>query len=208
MMTSSNPKSLKTEQREARAARILQAAQELLLDKGYHAASMDEIAAHVGISKGTLYLHFKSKEALLFVLIAQEMERFIALMDTIMQEPRSVRERIERILLESYRSIRDRRQFLVALSAIGLNKGLIRDRFEQQVNTAGLIDRLTSLFEEGKSRGEFATALPTSMLVLIFLGLLEVYSSEPSAIEQMSPDQFAHAVSRLFFHGLLAGAPR
>lgn len=207
-MTSRNPKSLKTEQREARAARILEAAHELLLEKGYHAASMDEIATHVGISKGTLYLHFKSKEDLLFVLIAQEMERFIALMDGIMQEPRSVRERVERILIESYRAIRDRRQFLVALHAIGLNKGLLRDRFEQQVNTAGLIDRLTMLFEEGKSRGEFVTALPTSMLVLIFLGLLEVYSSEPSDIDQMSPDQFAEAMSRLFFHGLLADDQR
>ena len=60
--------SLKERQREERAALILRAASDLLIEKGYHDASMDEIAARAGISKGALYLHFAGKEALLSLI--------------------------------------------------------------------------------------------------------------------------------------------
>ena len=63
--------SLKEKQREERTALILQAAYDVLIEKGYYEASMDEIATRVGISKGTLYLHFKSKEDLIFMLIEE-----------------------------------------------------------------------------------------------------------------------------------------
>ncbi|MFL5699301.1 MAG: helix-turn-helix domain-containing protein, partial [Ktedonobacteraceae bacterium] len=60
------PRTLKERQRQEREALILQAAEEVLIEKGYHEMSMDEIAARVGISKGTVYLHFASKEDLVF----------------------------------------------------------------------------------------------------------------------------------------------
>ena len=61
--------SFKARQREARTALILQAAHDELIAKGYRDVAMDEIAAQVGISKGTLYLHFASKEALVVRLL-------------------------------------------------------------------------------------------------------------------------------------------
>ncbi len=56
------PLSLKERQRREREELILQVAEEVLLEKGYYEASIDEIAARVGIAKGTVYLHFASKE--------------------------------------------------------------------------------------------------------------------------------------------------
>lgn len=49
---------------DARREAILRVAREVFLKEGYAAASMSAIAARVGGSKGTLYNHFKSKEAL------------------------------------------------------------------------------------------------------------------------------------------------
>ena len=43
---------------EERAGRILDAAAELLLRWGYKRVSIEEIARHAGIGKGTVYLHF------------------------------------------------------------------------------------------------------------------------------------------------------
>jgi AcrR family transcriptional regulator len=43
---------------------ILDATNRLLGSKGYEAMSMDDIAAEVGIAKGSLYKHFESKETL------------------------------------------------------------------------------------------------------------------------------------------------
>lgn len=46
---------------EARRAQILAAALRCFSDKGYHEATMDDLAREAGLSKGSLYWHFKSK---------------------------------------------------------------------------------------------------------------------------------------------------
>jgi AcrR family transcriptional regulator len=50
--------------KEARPAEIVEAALEVFAEKGFSAARIDDVAARAGISKGTLYLYFKSKEEL------------------------------------------------------------------------------------------------------------------------------------------------
>jgi AcrR family transcriptional regulator len=47
--------------RSARRAQLLGAAQEVFVDRGYHAAAMDEIAERAGVSKPVLYQHFPGK---------------------------------------------------------------------------------------------------------------------------------------------------
>ncbi len=196
--------SLKEMQRQERTGLILQAAYDVLVEKGYYEASMDEIAARVGISKGTLYLHFKSKEDLIFLLIEQETDKFLALIDPIMTANSSVRSRLEQILLESYTRIQNGRPFLLALRSIGLNKGVISDRLEQQAGMAGLIERLTRLFEEGQQRGELEATIPTAIMVSLFLRLMEVYSLDQAEIHHVSPESLLQTVSQLFFQGVLA----
>jgi AcrR family transcriptional regulator len=54
---------------------ILYGAREIFLLNGYAGASMDEIAVQAGVSKGTLYNHFDSKDDLFKSLIYAEGER-------------------------------------------------------------------------------------------------------------------------------------
>lgn len=60
------------EMREARAQRILDAASTLILGYGYHKTTMDDIARQAGVGKGTLYLHWSTREALFTALILRE----------------------------------------------------------------------------------------------------------------------------------------
>jgi AcrR family transcriptional regulator len=55
---------LKEQQLRLRESVILQAVNQLLAQKGYDAMTVDEVAAHVGLTKPSLYKHFESKEAL------------------------------------------------------------------------------------------------------------------------------------------------
>jgi TetR/AcrR family acrAB operon transcriptional repressor len=68
-----------------REQRILDAAAELIAHYGYDKTTMDEIAHEAGISKGAIYLHFKSKEALFEALLLRASdavaERFLELID-------------------------------------------------------------------------------------------------------------------------------
>ena len=61
---------------------ILEAARELLSEKGYAAMSMDELASQVGISKPTLYTYFPNKDDLVVQTAVREMERFLALIES------------------------------------------------------------------------------------------------------------------------------
>src|SRR5947209_10098101 len=71
------PRSLKEKQRQEREALILQAAEEILAEKGYHETSMDEIAARVGVAKGTVYLHFPSKEELVIAIFERSLQQVL-----------------------------------------------------------------------------------------------------------------------------------
>ena len=91
-------RSLRERQRQEREELILRAAEEVLLEKGYHNTSIDEIAARVGIAKGTVYLHFASKEALVFALLMRGMQKLIQEINVIIAMKHSARSRLEDIL--------------------------------------------------------------------------------------------------------------
>jgi AcrR family transcriptional regulator len=52
------------EYKEAAKNRILETAYRVFSEKGYRLTTMDDIATKLGVSKGTLYLYFNSKEEL------------------------------------------------------------------------------------------------------------------------------------------------
>jgi AcrR family transcriptional regulator len=54
----------KEREKEHRKAEILQAAHDIFFEKGLLSATMDEIAEKAELSKGTLYIYYKSKEDL------------------------------------------------------------------------------------------------------------------------------------------------
>lgn len=56
----------------AKRRQIIDGARAVFLSDGFDAASMNEIARAAGVSKGTLYVYFDSKEALFEALIREE----------------------------------------------------------------------------------------------------------------------------------------
>ena len=57
--------------KEARPAELIAAALDLFVERGFAATKLDEVAARAGVSKGTLYLYFSSKEELFKAVIQQ-----------------------------------------------------------------------------------------------------------------------------------------
>src|SRR5215471_5026751 len=102
------PRSLKEKQRQEREALILKAAEEVFLEKGYHETSIDEIAARVGIAKGTVYLHFPSKEDLVIALAERDMLKLLDLVETNAASSSTTREKLETIFQTIYRAFFNR----------------------------------------------------------------------------------------------------
>jgi AcrR family transcriptional regulator len=75
-------------QRARRATRILDSAADLLLRHGYRRVTIDDVTAAAGIGKGTVYLHWKSREKLFGAVFARELLRAAGeLRDAIRKEP-------------------------------------------------------------------------------------------------------------------------
>jgi AcrR family transcriptional regulator len=66
---------------------LLAAASRVFAQRGYHGASMNEIAAEAGFSKGALYWNFASKEDLFFALLDALDERVRALVSAATRAP-------------------------------------------------------------------------------------------------------------------------
>ena len=64
-----------TETRDAKTARIVEAAKQLFLETPFDAVSMEAVAQAARVSKGTLYARFKGKEALFSFLMAEELHK-------------------------------------------------------------------------------------------------------------------------------------
>ncbi len=163
-------RSLKERQRQERAALILQAAEEVLAEKGYHETSMDEIAARVGVAKGTVYLHFPSKEDLVFALFEQELVTSQQMIEQAVATTEPAREKLEHILQHTYQ---------------------------------GLLGKRMQLLQEGKAAGEFDPAIPTSVMLTLFFGLLSPMRYEQLLIrEQIPPEELVRHVGRIYFDGI------
>lgn len=77
--------------------RILRAALEVCAQRGVAAARMEEIAARAGVSKGTLYRFFESKEDLLLATILASYEQGLKHVDADLQGGRDPRDRLARL---------------------------------------------------------------------------------------------------------------
>ncbi|HVV12791.1 MAG TPA: helix-turn-helix domain-containing protein [Amycolatopsis sp.] len=80
------------EERQERAERILDAAAELLLRFGYRKVTIDDVATQAGIGKGTVYLHWKTREALFQSVFRRELAAAAdELVATLQSNPREIR---------------------------------------------------------------------------------------------------------------------
>ena len=98
MKTSTAPKLSRAEQAAQRKELILQAALNEFSEKGFSASRMDDIAKAAGVAKGTLYLHFKDKEALFSALIEKLISPMVQQIEAPLLAGESVRIHLQKIL--------------------------------------------------------------------------------------------------------------
>lgn len=61
--------------------KLLQAAMDIFIAKGYHAASVDDVARQAGVSKGLLYHYFSGKEGLLEAMVNNRIQEVVEVME-------------------------------------------------------------------------------------------------------------------------------
>lgn len=77
-----------------RRTAILSAAEKIFATRGFHTATMDEIAQESAVAKGTVYLYFKSKDDLLFSILEQRMIEHNQELGVILDKAKSLAEAV------------------------------------------------------------------------------------------------------------------
>ena len=80
---------------------ILEAAAQIFGEKGYHAASMQDIAKAVDLRKASLYHHVSSKQEILFEILDNSLDMLIGKMEEVIAQPFSPEEKL-RLAMRSY----------------------------------------------------------------------------------------------------------
>lgn len=138
-MTPTTARARDAEARRARAERILDAAGELLLRWGYKRLTMDDVAEQAGIGKGTIYLHWTTREDLFLAVIAREFGSAIeGLLEKMRAEPEAA---LLHNLMPSYFAALMGRPLLRAAIAVdpqtfGKFKGCIGEILDTKIRTA------------------------------------------------------------------------
>ncbi len=193
---------------EARAA-ILDAAEQVLAEQGIHAARMDDIAARVGVSVGTLYNYFEDRKQLLKALLEVRGRELLAMLDTELERSQGTpyRARLHgflRCILEHART--HFQLFTLILEEVlkhGLSSGedVSREQ-EQSLEITRRIERLTQQgVEEGALRPEDARHYPTLLLGMLRGALVRQFLEK----QPVPVDELISLLLRCFLDG---AAPR
>jgi AcrR family transcriptional regulator len=188
-------------------ARILQAARVRLLASGYSSLTMDELAHDLGMSKKTLYRHFRSKDDIIDAIIEEIGQAIRDRMDSFLTNPK----------------LNFTQKLCALVEVVGSNlalasPGLLHDlqRFAPQLyqkiddlrqrNVPYVFGRLIRAgLAEGKVRPEIDPAFAVEFWLQAIRGLVH-----PAVLErtQLTPRQTLERAIHLFFGGLLSPAGR
>ena len=199
--------------KEARPEEIVAAALDVFVERGYAAARLDEVAHRAGVTKGTIYLYFDSKEALFKAVVRQTIVANIALAEeTVAQHQGTTRE----LLLQLVRGLwelagRSRLSGIPKLIiAESVNfPGLARFYYEEAIRRALRV--FASVLQRGVDSGEFRpldveTAARLAIAPLV-LALVFKHSLEPCVKEPFGPPGYIETHLDLFLRGIAKQPP-
>ena len=194
--------------KEAVRESILDATDRLLARFGYRKMTVEDIAAEAGIGKGTIYLHFSSKEEVVLSHVDRIVDRLIQQhLAVIARSKHTALERIRQMLLARvlfrFDSIQHYTQSLNDLLA-ALRPGLLARRaryFEEEAQI------FAEVIAEGRASGEFEVEndmAAARALLEATNGLLPYSLSTNELGERDEVERRTSAIADLLLRGLLS----
>jgi len=141
---------------DERKTQIINAAEGVFMEKGFDQARMDDIAEETGLSKGTLYLYFKSKDDLIIAILDRMFQREFIQFDSLNLSELSAIDTIWKItdlltkdILGLQRLIPIVYQFL----ALAFRNKYVQLALKKYINR--YVDVLVPIIQHGIDSGEF-----------------------------------------------------
>lgn len=172
---------------EVRKDQILDAASEVFSEKGVHESRMDDIVDKSGLSKGTLYWYFKSKDDILIGIFDRIFSREFAELEILSQADGTA---TEKLMLYTERTLEDVNRMLRLMPlayeffSLAFRRKFVQDAFKRYINQ--YIGILENIFKEGIQSGEFRQVNPTEVAITtgaIFEGTILLWVYDHSIVQ-------------------------
>jgi AcrR family transcriptional regulator len=147
--------------RSARRKQLLNAAQDVFVAQGYHAAAMDDIAERAGVSKPVLYQHFQSKLELYLALLDTHCDALASRTRAVMASTTDNKERVE-AAIRAYFDLIDHESeaFRLVFESDLRNEPSARERVEraERESIEAIADTIMGDTGQGRDRAELLAA--------------------------------------------------
>lgn len=157
----------KATQRQETFDRILAAALDLFVSRGFEAATVDEVAEAAGLTKGAIYFHFRNKDDILLALLDQVERNFVDPMDRRVRRA-GPRARDKFVAFAHQQSELGVGRTKLAILAIKTSSDFAAgdERFGPRIRHIyrRLYDIVEDIVELGKAQGEFRTDISTRQM--------------------------------------------
>jgi AcrR family transcriptional regulator len=199
-------RSYKELEKQRREEEILTIAGNILIERGYANLNMDELAETVGISKPTLYQHFKSKEEIAVKVVFRSFRAMGELIYKPLDEPA-----IDRLTEYIRLSLRDNMPASILASMRSQLRPemiwkLLQSYPELEEHRTRFTERLYSLVDKAKEEGAIVTDIPTTVVTHMLFTLTRSLS-EPALQSEFAnnPEKLErtiNSITRVFLYGV------
>lgn len=185
--------------------RILDAAKILFSRYGLKKTSIEEIAQHAGLGKGTVYLYFKSKDEIFSVLANRLTTEYKESLDQALSVPATPTEKLQTFIRirVGYWDKTFKEYGATAESILEAEASPVVDELRKQY-MGGHIKVISNILDEGLQKGEFSFG-NSQFTALALYNILESLT-RPWSVEvlDMTAENKIDACINLLFNGLLS----
>ena len=196
--------------KQARPGELLDAALDLFVEKGFSAARVDEVAERAGVSKGTLFLYFQSKEDLFKAVVRENIvHQFPKWQEEFVLFQGSSADMLRYALLSWWERIGKTRASGIAklVMSEAQNFPEIAEFYQEEVIQPGNA-MIRRILERGMHSGEFrlldleqAVHIIVAPMIFLMTWKHSMGACAASA-KTLDPEQFIHMQVDVLLHGI------
>ena len=195
-----------------RPAEILEAALAIFVERGFRASRLEDVGARAGVTKGTIYLYFRNKEALFVQVVRETIEPFLTEAEHTIAGYDGSAEELLTLLVHRYwtRLGQDKMAAITRLMQVeGANFPDLAAFYASEVLGRGrrIVEQV---LQHGVARGELRSVDPAyfadALFAVLELASTQRYTFRRYDTAQLDPTVLVHTALDLLLRGLVTPA--
>ena len=200
----SSTKNIKAARNSAKRTAILRAAESIFARKGFHAATISDIAKKAKVSEGTIYEYFSSKEELLFSIPAKTIQQYQDKNREILEYIQGAANKLRFLIHRHLGLYADNPEYAnVVMLILKGNRNFLKTKAYQIVQSSSR--NTLQVIEEGIQNGEFRADIQPHLVRAMIWGTIEHLVTRKSLLGKPKDLlSLADEIVTTIFQGILA----